>query len=142
MRAIAIDTNAYVGFKRGDLNCLEVFQNADPLLISTIVLGELLAGFACGNREGQNRVELERFLAAERVQLMTCGMATAGAYAGIFRQLRMQGRPIPSHDIWIAANCLERGAPLFSFDAHFRSILGLRCGQAWADLALDRPEMS
>ena len=44
MRSIALDTNTYVGFKRGDERCLEVIRNAEHLLLSTTVLGELLAG--------------------------------------------------------------------------------------------------
>jgi hypothetical protein len=30
MRAIALDTNTYAGFKRGDQACLEVIQQAHP----------------------------------------------------------------------------------------------------------------
>lgn len=34
MRAIALDTNTYAGFKCGDRACLEVIQQADRLLLS------------------------------------------------------------------------------------------------------------
>jgi hypothetical protein len=51
MGSIAVDTNTDGGLKRRDERCLEVIQNAQHLLLSTIVLGELLAGFACGERE-------------------------------------------------------------------------------------------
>ena len=135
MRAIAIDTNTYVGFKRGQQVCLEVFQRADRLLISSTVLGELLAGFACGNKERQNRAELDRFLTSERVEIRPAVTATAEAYARIFHQLRTQGSPIPSNDIWIAASSLEEGAALFTFDAHFQKVSGLVMGQSWDDLS-------
>ena len=71
MRAIALDTNTYAGFKRGDAACVEVIRHADQLLLSSTVVGELLAGFACGNQETRNREELSRFLAfpaGERVR--------------------------------------------------------------------------
>ena len=77
MRPIALDTNAYVGFKRGDERCLEVIQNADRLLLGTTVIGELLAGFACGKREARNRQELRQFLDSEQVD----GLRRIGSWA-------------------------------------------------------------
>ena len=50
---IAIDTNAYVAFKRADLPIVTVIQHAPSILVSVTVLGELLGGFASGNREGK-----------------------------------------------------------------------------------------
>lgn len=35
MRPIALDTNTYVGFKRGDPTCVEVIRQAKRLLMST-----------------------------------------------------------------------------------------------------------
>jgi tRNA(fMet)-specific endonuclease VapC len=46
---------------------------------------------------------------------------------------RLWGRPIPANDLWIAASCLEHGAVLFSFDAHFEQVDGLRVIRQWAD---------
>jgi tRNA(fMet)-specific endonuclease VapC len=134
MRSIALDTNTYVGFKRGDERCLEVIQNAQHLLLSTIVLGELLAGFACGEREARNREELGRFLDYRQVETTALGMATADAYALIYRTLRKQGWPIPTKDLWIAASCLEHGSVLFSLDAHFDRVDGLRRIRCWAEV--------
>ena len=83
MRPIALDTNTYAGFKRGHASCVEVFRNADRLLISSTVVGELLAGFACGNQEPRNREELSRFLASPRVLFCPNSLATADSYAVI-----------------------------------------------------------
>lgn len=44
-------------------------------------------------------------------------------------QLRRKGRPIPTNDIWIAAQALQTGADLISFDAHFGEIDGV----AWVE---------
>lgn len=60
-------------------------------------------------------------------------MATADAYGLIHRNLRLRGRPIPANDLWIAASCLEHGAALFSFDAHFEQVDGLRLIRQWAN---------
>lgn len=133
MRPIALDTNTYVGFKRGDETCLEVIRQAEHLLLGTTVLGELLAGFACGEREARNREELRQFLDCRRVETPAVGMATADAYALLYRTLRRKGRPIPTNDLWIAASCLEHGAVLFSLDAHFDQVDGLRRIRFWAE---------
>ena len=133
MRPIALDTNTYAGFKRGDVTCIEVVRRADQLLLSSTVAAELLAGFACGNQEARNREELSRFLASPRVSLCDSNLTTADHYALVYRDLRRNGTLIPTNDIWIAASCLERGALLFTFDQHFEQIAGLRVIRNWAE---------
>lgn len=133
MRPIAIDTNAYTAFKRGDAPIVSVMQHAPSLMLPVTVLGELLAGFAVGNRESVNRSELTRFLASPRVTVIPTTTATADLYALVYAALRRKGQPIPSNDLWIAASCLEHGAALLTFDAHFQAIDGLRAGQQLED---------
>jgi len=84
MRPLALDTNAYAGFKRREAACVEFVQRAESLLISSTVIGKLLAGFACGSREAVNREELSQFLASPRVEHCPCSLATADAYALIY----------------------------------------------------------
>jgi tRNA(fMet)-specific endonuclease VapC len=62
MSDILIDTNAYVAFKRGDATALDIMQWADRIGIPTVVLGELLGGFAIGSKEAANRADLSSFL--------------------------------------------------------------------------------
>jgi len=133
MRPILIDTNAYAAFKRADEHIVAVLQHAPSLLMSTTVLGELLAGFAAGKREQVNRRELTQFLQSPRINVMDCSAATADLYALIYAALRRKGHPIPSNDLWIAASCLEHGAALLTFDAHFQAIDGLRAGHCLSD---------
>ncbi len=133
MRPILIDTNAYTAFKRGDEAVVAVLQHAPSLLMCVTVLGELLAGFAAGNRESVNRSELTQFIQSPRVKVVASTPATADIYALIYAALRRKGQPIPSNDLWIAASSLEHGAALLTFDAHFQTIDGLRAGQALAD---------
>jgi tRNA(fMet)-specific endonuclease VapC len=130
MRPIAIDTNAYTAFKRGDAAVIEVLQHAADILISATVLGELLAGFAAGSRDSMNRRELTLFLESPRVRVVPCTSATADSYALIYAALRRKGQPIPTNDLWIAASCLEHGAALLTLDAHFAHVGGLRCGSS------------
>lgn len=133
MRPIAIDTNAYTAFKRGDAQILAVMQHAPALMVCVTVLGELLAGFAAGTRESINRRELTQFLASPRITVAPTTTATADLYALVYAALRRKGQPIPSNDLWIAASCLEHGAALLTFDAHFRAIDGLRAGRQLED---------
>jgi predicted nucleic acid-binding protein len=133
MRPILIDTNAYTTFKLGESEIVEVLAWADRILVSTVVLGELLAGFATGTREARNREELARFLATARVQTVGVGPQTADSYALVYASLRRKGQPIPTNDLWIAATALETGAALLSRDAHFAQVDGLRWGRRLAD---------
>ena len=125
MRHVLVDTNVLASFFAGDPDTVEAFQRASSLAVNTIILGELLAGFGMGNRAGENRRLLARFLANPRVNLLPLGSDTAEHYAGVFSQLRRKGRPIPSNDMWVAATALEHGLVLLTRDGHFASIEGL-----------------
>ncbi len=125
MKNILIDTNFYVAFKRNQQTAVEVLRQAEYIGMSTVVLGELLAGFRCGCREPENRRELDQFLDSPRVEVLGLDEETAEFYAEVFRALKFKGRPIPSNDLWIAASSLRHGLALSSFDEHFRHIDGL-----------------
>jgi tRNA(fMet)-specific endonuclease VapC len=125
MKRVLLDTNAYVAFKRGAREIVEVLQLADEVVVSTVVLGELLAGFASGEREASNREELAQFLGAGRVSVVTVDESTADYYARVFALLRRKGRLIPVNDLWIAATALQHGLLLVTLDQHFEAIEGL-----------------
>lgn len=52
MRNVLLDTNAYSALRRGDADAALILQHAPLLILSSIVLGELLSGFATGKEEG------------------------------------------------------------------------------------------
>jgi predicted nucleic acid-binding protein len=133
MRPILIDTNAYTAFMLGDTAVVEVLAHAERICLNSIVLGELLGGFAAGTREAKNRAELARFLDSPRVEVVPVTALTADSYALAYSNLRRKGQPIPTNDLWIAASALEHGAALLSRDRHFGQIDGLRCGQRLED---------
>lgn len=54
MNTIAIDTNIYTAFKKGDQQVLDVFRHCDRIGVDITVLAELFSGFALGTREQQN----------------------------------------------------------------------------------------
>src|SRR5262245_16711420 len=129
MRQILLDTNAYTAFMLGEREVLEVLAHAERLYLNSIVLGELLGGFAAGTREARNRTELARFLDSPRLDGLAVTAQTADSYTLVYAGLRRKGQPIPTNDLWIAAIALEHGAALLTRDAHFSQIDGLRCGR-------------
>jgi tRNA(fMet)-specific endonuclease VapC len=133
MRPILLDTNAYTAFMLGSREVVEVLAHAERLYLNSIVLGELLGGFAAGTREAKNRAELARFLESPRVHMLPVTAQTADSYALVYASLRRKGTPIPTNDLWIAASALEHGAALLTRDVHFSAIDGLRCGQRLED---------
>ena len=133
MRPLLLDTNAYTALMLGDAETLEVLAHADKLLMNSVVLGELLGGFAAGTREANNRTVLAKFLDSPRVELLAVTAATADTYALVYCSLRRKGQPIPSNDLWIAASALEHGAALLTRDAHFAYVEGLRTGRCLQD---------
>ncbi len=50
---------------------------------------------------------------------------TADFYAEILDRLRLQGTPIPTNDIWIAALVFQHGLKIFTRDRHFQMVTGL-----------------
>jgi tRNA(fMet)-specific endonuclease VapC len=133
VRPILLDTNAYTAFMLGVEEVVEVLAHAERLLVSSVVLGELLGGFAAGTREPKNRAELASFLDSPRVESVPVTAQTADSYALVYANLRRKGQPIPTNDLWIAASALEHGAALLTRDAHFSQVDGLRCGQRLED---------
>jgi tRNA(fMet)-specific endonuclease VapC len=136
MRPILIDTNAYVAFKRGEQAILEVVQLAEVIVVSPIMLGELLAGFEGGNKAKQNHGELEQFLESSRIRIYPITSDTSHFFSMIFSNLKRKGRPIPTNDIWIAAQALEHGCVVCTYDKHFQAIEGLFVGNTITELAM------
>lgn len=122
---ILLDTSAYVGFKRNMEDVVATIIKADTILFSPIVLGELLFGFRNGARFTDNTRELEAFLAHDHVAIVPLTDVTADRYSRIAAHMKHQGTPIPTNDIWIAAQVVEHGAELITLDSHFSKIAGL-----------------
>lgn len=133
MKRILLDTNAYVAFKRGDANALAVLRRAPEIALCPTVLGELLAGFACGSQETKNRREIAEFLHTPRVRMLSIDGETAEHYAALFAAQRRAGRPVPTNDLWIAAVAMQHGYAVFSLDSHFGDMAGLLAGNCLED---------
>ena len=119
---VALDTNAYSDFMRGIAERVELVRTVPAIVLPLIVLAELRAGFAAGDRESVNAANLQRFLASPRVSVLAPDEQTTHHYARLHRQLRRDGRPIPTNDLWIAALAVQHDLVLCTADRHFRWI--------------------
>ena len=116
---LALDTNRYVDLMRGDAEVRALVEGARTALVPFVVLAELRAGFAVGAQGRVNERFLQRFLTKPGVEVVYATDATTHHYAALYRQLRQQGTPVPTNDLWIAALVTEHGARLCTRDAHF-----------------------
>jgi tRNA(fMet)-specific endonuclease VapC len=116
---VAIDTNRYVDLCKGVAKTIEVLETADELLLPFVVLAELRAGFLLGRRQVDNERALLRLLLKDGVEVLYADDQTTHHYASVFRQLRKQGTPIPTNDMWLAALVLQHNLALHARDRHF-----------------------
>ncbi|MEO5762571.1 MAG: type II toxin-antitoxin system VapC family toxin [Vicinamibacteria bacterium] len=122
---VLLDTNAYTALFRGHTEVARIVRQSEEVLFSPIVAGELLFGFRNGTRYEANRREMDAFLDNPFVRKLELTMVTADRFGRLAAALRKKGRPVPSNDLWIAAQAMETGADLLSFDRHFAEIDGL-----------------
>jgi len=55
---MAIDTNRYVDFARGDAEAVDRIRRARRVYVPFVVVAELRAGFLCGSRPERNEANL------------------------------------------------------------------------------------
>ena len=116
---IALDTNRYVDLCNGMDETVRLVENAEAVVLPFVVLAELRAGFAQGRRHVENEHVLRRFLLKDGVHVLFADEQTTHYYASVFRQLRKQGTPIPTNDMWVASLILQHNLPLHARDKHF-----------------------
>lgn len=119
---VALDTNRYVDFCKGESRAVEMLQKSEQIYLPFIVVGELRAGFRAGSQGGENEQILTRFLNTPRVEILYADDQTTHHYAQLFLQLRKQGTPIPTNDLWIAALVAQHQIFLFDRDRHFDNL--------------------
>ena len=123
---LLIDTNRYADMDRGDPDVLLRFESAAELWLPLIVLGELRSGFAVGKRRKSNETQLRKFMSKPLVGLLIPDEETTYYYADIIQKLRRRGTPIPTNDVWIAAQALQHNLTLDTRDEHFRHVPRLK----------------
>lgn len=119
---VALDTNRYRDFCDGVDEAVKVMRSAEKIWMPFPVIAELRAGFACGRLARQNERILNQFLNRPRVAILFPDEQTLYHYARLFAQLRAQGTPIPTNDLWIAALSQQHNLPLYTRDQHFDAL--------------------
>jgi len=126
--SFTLDTSAYSAFNRGDKRLREWFTSDNDIVVPIIVIGELRAGFAAGNKRKINEELLQRFLDSPNVYVQTITDKTTVIYSQIYLSLRQKGKPIGTNDMWIAAIALEMDNELLTLDEAFSYIPDLMLG--------------
>jgi tRNA(fMet)-specific endonuclease VapC len=116
---VALDTNRYVDLCKGAADTVALLEDAEAIALPFVVLGELRAGFVHGRRQAENERTLRQFLLKDGVRVLFADDQTTHHYAAVFRQLRKQGTPIPTNDMWLAALVLQHNLTLHARDRHF-----------------------
>ena len=75
-----------------------------------------------GTQGARNEAALRGFLLKPGVSILYADDQTTHHYANVYRQLRKQGTPIPTNDMWIAALVLQHSLVLMARDAHFDAL--------------------
>jgi predicted nucleic acid-binding protein len=119
---LLLDSPAYSWFMRGAPKAVEALRNADTIVLTPVVLGELRAGFARGSRRERNEQELRTLMESPRVETVVIDDETADRYAIILEGLRRVGKPIPTNDVWIASSAMQHGLRVLTADENFLSV--------------------
>ena len=122
MSELLLDTSAYSAFMRGHERVGGAMRQADWIVVTPVVLGELRAGFRRGTRRNENERELSDFLGSPRVRLAIVDAETADRYAEIVSFLQRAGTPLPTNDAWIAASAMQHGLSILTTDPHFERV--------------------
>jgi tRNA(fMet)-specific endonuclease VapC len=119
-----LDTNALSAVADDDAAAVAVLSRADLIAIPVVVIGEYRFGIA----QSRNRATYENWLAGLLNDCMVLHIdePTTHHYAEITIELKRNGKPIPTNDIWIAALCRQHSLPLLSRDRHFDLVPGTK----------------
>lgn len=116
---VVLDTSAYSRLRGADDTVISLLAAAEVVLVPTVVIGELEAGFRLGTRLADNQARLGEFLREPFVGELPVTRDVASRYGQLFAELRKAGTPVPVNDVWIAATTLDAGAHLITFDRDF-----------------------
>ena len=125
---LALDTNRYTDLANAEPAVVARIQQAQLIVMPFVTIAELRSGFAMGTRGKGNEHFLQNFLGRPDVLSLYPDEDTTRHYAPLYQQLRRQGTPIPTNDMWIAALVTQHGLTLYARDAHFDQLPQLpRC---------------
>ena len=121
---ISLDTNIVIRLFKNDPIVTKALDTITTICLPTPVIAELLFAARNATYQKENLKVYNEFINACTVLNIT--RETANLYSIIRLELKQKGRPIPENDLWIASICKEQNLPLFTGDAYFDTINGLK----------------
>jgi tRNA(fMet)-specific endonuclease VapC len=120
---LILDTNALSSIADDEPAAVRVFRRAASIELPAIAIGE----YRFGLRESRFRSEYEAWLGGliAAARFLPVDDETTLHYAAIRSELKAEGRPIPTNDLWMAALTRQHRVPLMTRDRHFDAIRGL-----------------
>jgi tRNA(fMet)-specific endonuclease VapC len=97
-----LDTNIAIAFLEGESVIVDRVTQAEGVLLSSTIVGELYYGAFKSGRVASNVERVEVLI--QRIPVLDCDKNTSKVYGQIKNQLCQKGRPLPENDIWIAVN--------------------------------------
>jgi len=119
-----LDTDALSAAADDDPAVIALLARADQVAIPVIVLGEYRYGIAQSRHRASYADWLRGLL--HDCLVLDINEPTTLHYAEITLELKRQGKPIPTNDVWIAALCRQHALPLLSRDQHFDVVTGTK----------------
>ena len=123
---LLVDSNRFADLAANNRHAHERLQQASEIWLSIISVGELLAGFSQGRLRPENERRLSELLHLQGVGVLLLDAETPRYYAEVWRALREKGAPIPTNDIWIAAQAIQFDLFLDTSDQHYQHVPGLK----------------
>ncbi len=121
---IALDTSVAIRYLNGDSSLRERIINLPEVFLPVVVIGELLDDALNSSRSSQNYSAFGALIFSCTVKPLTNEGGLV--YAQVRLHLKRKDRPIPTNDIWIAAQCISQNWILVSDDSDFSYIEGLQ----------------
>jgi len=119
-----LDTNAISSLLDGNRELSLLLNQSTKKYLPLVVIAEYLFGLRT-SKLGTRLQALFQKLESESALLIP-DRETADWYATIRHELKNIGKPIPHHDIWIAALARQHDLEIVSRDLHFDAVAGVR----------------
>ena len=121
---VVVDSNVLIDLMKGDVDTTTKFQSFVHIFITPVILSELYFGAYRSANPSKNVAKIKA--AIQQCSILSINEATAENFVTIKLELQAKGKPIPENDIWIAAAVRQHQLGIYTKDAHFRYIDGLR----------------
>jgi tRNA(fMet)-specific endonuclease VapC len=112
-----LDTNAVSALANRDRVLARMLDEAPVAALPFVTVAEYRFGILGSAKREACEKTLDGLL--QILPVFLPDLETLHLYASLAHELKVEGRPIPTNDIWIAALARQHGMPILSRDRHF-----------------------